>query len=107
MILHEVDHIYGTIFVFGSGGEEDSVIFVDCAVVVFEIWFVAHAFPPFFGRVSSVVSAPPTPRVEEVSVWIHYRYAFETNRASANVGRADATRNGRACWHFADNAVGI
>jgi len=47
VILHEVDHIYRTIFGFGSGGEEGPVIFVDCAVVVFEIWFVAHALPPF------------------------------------------------------------
>jgi hypothetical protein len=46
VILHEVDHIYRTVFGFGSGGEEDSVIFVDCAVVVFEIWFVAHDVAP-------------------------------------------------------------
>ncbi len=81
MILHEVDHIYRTIFGFGAGGEEKAVIFVDRAVVVFEIWFVAHdfardfllAFCPCvfalrFSPATSVVSAVPSPRVVEVSI---------------------------------------
>ena len=59
MILHEVDHIYRTVFGFGAGGEEDAVFFVDRAVVVFEIWFVAHVFAPVFCPTSSVVIALP------------------------------------------------
>lgn len=80
VILHEVDHIYRTIFGFGAGGEEEAVFFVDSAVVVFEIWFVAHDFAPCvlpasrrqcfalrFILTTSVVSAVPSPRVVEVS----------------------------------------
>ena len=76
MILHEVDHIYRTVFGFGAGGEEDAVFFVDRAVVVFEIWFVAHvfvcdflpAFCPVVTPTTSVVSALFSPRVEDVSI---------------------------------------
>ena len=80
MILHEVDHIYRTIFGFGAGGERDCVIFVDLAVFVFEIWIVAHDLPLCFcerfalrfclrfSSATSVVSAAPSPRVVEVSI---------------------------------------
>jgi len=46
VILHQVDHIYRTIFGFGASGEKDAVLLVDGAVVVFEIWLVGHILPP-------------------------------------------------------------
>ena len=80
MILHEVDHIYRTIFGFGASGERDCVIFVDLAVFVFEIWIVAHDLPPCFcerfamrfclrfSSATSVVSAPLAVRVADLKV---------------------------------------
>ena len=76
MILHEVDHIYRTIFGLVASGERDCVIFVDLAVFVFEIWIVANDLPPCFcGRfalrfssATSVVSAPLAVRVADLKV---------------------------------------